>query len=379
LAFWTLLLIFVSWNTDSNTQYYPSGQQGHSAAVLATAFAFHHAPLVHIDRHHRQHHHRHGFPTTVLSLSSSSSDDDNNKSRLKKDDGAPLISEPQGRKQENTSTSRLKDEADRLLAQARALRQEIASATESDPQAKTSASATTQKPATSPWSIVVTNDNGHDIDDENAPSFADYRLYVDIGREPGTWMEPRWGASGKRIEFTLDVRFCCCDDATTSSSSDTSSSILANKTIQELMVQDNLVAGQSSPVYKLHSAPFARLRNGFDRMSCTDGGYRIDTARNKSGPQHQQQQTIRFFIQTRGIGGSSGDGNDAYGDINVPAGCLYFSLPMFMNSLTQLSKKEGVVSVRQGGWNTGWYRQESRIVGVFRAVPIQDAKRRDGF
>eukprot|EP00956_Cyclotella_meneghiniana_P008937 scaffold12269_cov41-Cyclotella_meneghiniana.AAC.3 len=30
---------------------------------------------------------------------------------------------------------------------------------------------------------------------------------VDIGREPDTWMDPRWGASGHRIEFTLDVSF----------------------------------------------------------------------------------------------------------------------------------------------------------------------------
>jgi hypothetical protein len=52
---------------------------------------------------------------------------------------------------------------------------------------------------------------------------------------------------------------------------------------------------------------------------------------------------------------------------------------MFMNSLTQLSKKDGIVSVRQGGWNTGWYRQQSRIVGIFRAVSITDqVKRRDG-
>ncbi len=29
----------------------------------------------------------------------------------------------------------------------------------------------------------------------------DYRLYVDIGREPGTWR-----ASGRRIEFSLDIR-----------------------------------------------------------------------------------------------------------------------------------------------------------------------------
>ena len=43
------------------------------------------------------------------------------------------------------------------------------------------------------------------------------------------------------------------------------------------------------------------------------------------------------------------------------------------------SSKEGVVTVRQMGWHTGWRRDESRIVGTFRAVPIDKAKQKDGF
>jgi hypothetical protein len=88
----------------------------------------------------------------------------------------------------------------------------------------------------------------------------------------------------------------------------------------------------------------------FDRMSCHGvGGYRIDTARRKNSLQQQQQQqqkTIRFFIQTTGIGGCDDGSNDtaAYGDVNIPAGCLYF----FINQclwivLTQLSKKKMVL------------------------------------
>ena len=53
-------------------------------------------------------------------------------------------------------------------------------------------------------------------------------------------MDPRWGASGKRIEFTLDVKFL----------SDT----LANQTVVNRMVKDNF-GGTSSPVYELTSAP----------------------------------------------------------------------------------------------------------------------------
>ena len=37
-----------------------------------------------------------------------------------------------------------------------------------------------------------------------------YRQYNDIGREDGTWMDPKWGASGRRIEFTVDVCFYSC-------------------------------------------------------------------------------------------------------------------------------------------------------------------------
>ena len=66
-------------------------------------------------------------------------------------------------------------------------------------------------------------------------------------------------------------------------------------------------------------------------------------------------------------------------DIYVPKGCLYFSLPCFGGKISQLSTKEGPVTIRQVGWNTGWRREESRIVGTFKAVPIEDAKRRDGF
>ena len=42
-----------------------------------------------------------------------------------------------------------------------------------------------------------------DVINETNDDLVWYRLYVDIGREEGTWMEPRWGASGNRIEFTF--------------------------------------------------------------------------------------------------------------------------------------------------------------------------------
>jgi len=212
---------------------------------------------------------------------------------------------------------------------------------ESLPKEDTTQKTALPKPQNRPWNLPTSDE---DVDGE------DFRLYVDIGREDGTWMDPRWGASGRRIEFTLDVRFA----------TDT----LANETVTSRMVQDNF-GGKSSPTYIVQSAENARLRNGFDRMKCHGGAYRIDVVKNGA--------TARFYMAVDGIGGDS-----TYGDISVPKGCLYFSLPVFGN-ISQLSTKEGIVSVRQIGWHTGWRREESRIVGTFRAVPIEKAKRVDGF
>lgn len=73
-------------------------------------------------------------------------------------------------------------------------------------------------------------------------------------------------------------------------------------------------------------------------------------------------------------------------DVSIPPGCLYFSLPCFFRgggnadpSNILFSTKEGIISVRQIGWHTGWRREESRIVGIFRAVPIEKAQRIDGY
>jgi len=250
-------------------------------------------------------------------------------------------------------------EIDRLRKQAQKLRDEIAQAeekvgrdvvsqTELDSKSKfdSADTAKAQASTTSPWSLSLSKSGS-----EREQVSGAYRLYVDIGREPGTWMDPRWGASDRRLEFTIDVQF---------------TSVAASRDTQNDMVKDNLGgSSQSSPVYELKTASLARLRQGFDQMPCSKGGYRLDGAGNKS------QQTVRFFLRTEG---------KQDGDLSIePNAPLYFSLPAFGNNLSNLSRKEGIVSVRQMGWHTGWYREESRIVGVFRAVPLDEAQRRDGF
>jgi hypothetical protein len=112
---------------------------------------------------------------------------------------------------------------------------------------------------------------------ESDSSGVGYRLELDIGREEGTWMDPRWGASGRRISLTLDVLF---------------SDLPADKETEEKMVKDNF-GGKSSRVCLLETAPAARLRNGFDKMKCTGGAYRVDSGGNG-------QQTARFYIPVEG-------------------------------------------------------------------------------
>ena len=205
-----------------------------------------------------------------------------------------------------------------------------------------------------------------------------YRLELDIGREDGTWMDPRWGASGRRISLTLDVLF---------------SGMLADKERRDKMVKDNF-GGKSSDVYHLESASAARLRNGFDKMPCRGGAYRVDSGSNG-------KQTARFYVDVDGTperGSPYGYVIHAvcsccsanvldlpltaphllYSDVSIPRGLLYFSLPCF-GGVSNLSGKKGIVTVRQMGWHTGWRREESRIVGTVYASPIERAIIRDKF
>ena len=152
-----------------------------------------------------------------------------------------------------------------MLAKARALRNEIGDVEETAMQTKSETNELKRQKLE--WN-VQSEMNGEG-----------YRLYVDIGREQGTWMDPRWGASGKRIDFTLDVKFL--------------SNVVASPEVQAGMVKDNF-GGKSSQVYALESAPYARLRSGFDKMKASSGGYRIDTGKNGAS-------TIRFYINVDGV------------------------------------------------------------------------------
>ena len=203
--------------------------------------------------------------------------------------------------------------------------------------------------------------------------FVGYRLYVDVGRESGTWMDPRWGASGARIDFTVDVSFLTPHTDDGGDDRDGGMDVsLADEEVRGRMVKDNF-GGDSGAVRIVETrTDAARLRGGFDRMACRGGGYRIDRGGgNGSG-------AVRFHLLVDGTP-TEGPGS-TYGDVSVPAGCLYFSLPCFgSDGISNLSRREGPATVRQVGWHTGWRRKESRIVGTFRAVPIEEARAKDRY
>jgi len=253
------------------------------------------------------------------------------------------------------------ERAQQMLAKAKALREEVRLVEEEKKEKKETADHNSGSPSAATATVAFAKstspfDLPSAAEDENETS-AEYRLYVDIGREPGTWMDPRWGASGRRIEFTLDVRF------------DTTDNAVVEASLAKAMIQDNL-GGRKSDVRPVASAPYARLNGGFGEMKCAGGAYQIDDSASSKG----QSSTVRFLLSVQGT---------QAGDVTVPEGNLYFSIPAFGNPrnvpklMTQLSSKSGLpVTVRQIGWHTGWRREESRIIGIFRAVPLNKAGRR---
>lgn len=244
------------------------------------------------------------------------------------------------------------EEARRFLEQASELRKQAEEASEllSQKQSSRRTAAATET-NTSPFALPPPTAQGAE---GAASTSCDYRLHVDVGREPGSWMEPRWGASGRRIEFTLDVRFTGHGAAGEGTTLHASSSLVGDGTSLGWLGSK----ASDASCYSLETAPYARMRSGFDRMACLGGLYRIEKDK-KNG-----DGMVRFCIQV--------DGTTDYGDVTIPPGYLYFSIPAFSSKLSLLSRKPGPVTVRQPGWNTGWRREESRIVGVFVATPLAD-------
>lgn len=220
---------------------------------------------------------------------------------------------------------------EKLMEQARTLRKEV----QAHVDTSVGSELTGFPPSRSRWSVDTREDEGEAVV---------YRLYFDIGREEGTWMDPRWGQSGNRIQGSIDVA---------------------------------LSRHKSQRVFVAHKA---RLSGGFDSMKLgqmrkdTGLSYRIERA-SRAGGRQIATATLRFSFPVDG----TAERDSKYGDVFIPAGVLYFSLPAFGNGIDFLSTKDGVITVRQFGWHTGWWREESRIVGTFRLRPFDEARDIDGF
>jgi len=256
----------------------------------------------------------------------------------------------------SANNDQVSTEAERLLSKAKAIRDEL----EGD---STTDSKKQQIVEGSKSPIQIQSEFSLPATTTSSASNNNYRLNLDIGREPGTWMDPRWGASGRRIECTIDVSFSPPPSADEEELSVEITTGLINTVTSK--------SSKLSPVLPLQHGPYARLRSGFDKMKINEGGYCIESASKSS--------TMRFCLDVSGTEGSSA----SYGDVSIPKGRLYFALPYFGTSQSDgsisISKKEGTICVKQYGWNTGWRREESRILGVFRAVPLEEARRRDKF
>lgn len=250
--------------------------------------------------------------------------------------------------------------AEQLLAQAKAkaIRESIPSTTD---DTKSSANG------------IITDDLTANVQNEFAlplpPSSDDspgystnnnYKLTVDIGRESGTWMDPRWGASGRRIEFTLDVSFPIASQSPEFSNHEETVPLASRDIAKSLLKCVTSQSNSVSQAYKVLHAPYARLKGGFDKMAILDGGYCIETSSS-----NRKSSTLRFCISVAGT-----DDGSSYGDVSIPIGYLYFAIPYFgirsNDGKMAVSTKEGTVTVKQMGWHTGWRREESRILGTFR-------------
>ncbi|KAG5189510.1 hypothetical protein JKP88DRAFT_301476 [Tribonema minus] len=139
-----------------------------------------------------------------------------------------------------------------------------------------------------------------------------YVLSFDIGREKGTWMPPQWGASGARLNVDVLVEFG------------------PSGTFAEVALKSPFVATDVAGI-----------------------AWSVEGAR---GTGSLQQSTLRFSLQTSGA---------ARGDVSIPAGPIYCSVPAWG---ARLSRSRGMVTVRQKRWGI---REESRILGVFSAQRVE--------
>lgn len=127
-----------------------------------------------------------------------------------------------------------------------------------------------------------------------------WKVMLDIGRDPGTWMPKTWGASGKRMLLNLEI----CFEA------------------DQLYDREEFLEGVGNAKvcrvvhHELNIAP--TMTEGIKRVfTLKDGGWRVVKGAGPLGT-----DVLRFFIET--------DAEIRQGDVCVPSGRIYFTCGYFV-------------------------------------------------
>lgn len=126
-----------------------------------------------------------------------------------------------------------------------------------------------------------------------------WKVMLDIGRDPGTWMPKDWGISGNRMLLNLEL--CFEND--------------------QLYERDDFLEGVGSAKvcrvvhHELNIAP--TMTEGIKKIILKDGGWRIVTGAGPLGT-----DLLRFFIET--------DTEIREGDVYVPPGKIYCTCGYFL-------------------------------------------------
>lgn len=127
-----------------------------------------------------------------------------------------------------------------------------------------------------------------------------WKVMLDIGRDPGTWMPKTWGASGKRMLLNLEICF----------------------EPDQLYDREEFLEGVGNAKvcrvvhHELNIAP--TMTEGIKRvLTLKDGGWRIVKSAGPLGT-----DVLRFYIET--------DSEIRQGDVSVPPGRIYFTCGYFV-------------------------------------------------
>jgi len=151
------------------------------------------------------------------------------------------------------------------------------------------------------------------VDDRNLLDGTHWKVMLNIGREPGTWMPKTWGVSGERLLLSLEVKFT---EDQLYEREEFLNGVGGAKIVH--VVQNKLTLGPS-------------MTEGSKVVTVKDGGWKIGKGEGPMGT-----DILRFFVEVTNQVGHQG------GDIYCPQGriyctCGYFPMQDQLQSLSASS------------------------------------------